>query len=70
MRCIHECDEEDVETWRACNVEVCGFEMLNDDKIGTSVQEESDPIDDETDGDEDNNNEKSSKGQMQTGFLR
>ncbi|GFW40802.1 uncharacterized protein TNCV_4368501 [Trichonephila clavipes] len=29
---------------------------LNDDEIVTSVQAESDPIDDETDGDEENNN--------------
>ncbi|GFU31712.1 uncharacterized protein TNCV_1175951 [Trichonephila clavipes] len=38
-----------------------GFQMLNDDEIVTSVQEESDPVDDETDQDEDNNTE-SSKG--------
>ncbi|GFW33090.1 hypothetical protein TNCV_2110201 [Trichonephila clavipes] len=36
----------------------CGFQMLNDDEIETSVQE-SDPDDDETDEDEDNNNESS-----------
>ncbi|GFW96869.1 uncharacterized protein TNCV_2160051 [Trichonephila clavipes] len=35
--------------------------MLNDDEIVTSVQAESDPVDDETDEDEDNNSE-SSKG--------
>ncbi|GFS79107.1 hypothetical protein TNCV_4408311 [Trichonephila clavipes] len=34
--------------------------MLNDNEIVTSVQEESDPVDDETDEDKDNN--KSSKG--------
>ncbi|GFV70980.1 uncharacterized protein TNCV_2355241 [Trichonephila clavipes] len=34
--------------------------MLNDDKIVTSVQKESDPVDDETDEDENNNG--SSKG--------
>ncbi|GFV86966.1 hypothetical protein TNCV_2199171 [Trichonephila clavipes] len=39
-----------------------GFQMLNDDKIVTSVQEESDPVDDKTDEDEDNSNNKSSKG--------
>ncbi|GFV46931.1 uncharacterized protein TNCV_1270491 [Trichonephila clavipes] len=38
-----------------------GFQMLNDDEIVPSVQEESDPVDDVTDEDEDNNNE-SSKG--------
>ncbi|GFW47747.1 uncharacterized protein TNCV_2829351 [Trichonephila clavipes] len=39
----------------------CGFQMLNDDEIVTSVQEESDPVNDETDEDKDNNNE-SNKG--------
>ncbi|GFV83294.1 hypothetical protein TNCV_1900201 [Trichonephila clavipes] len=33
--------------------------MLNDDEIVTSVQAESDPADDKTDEDEDNNNESS-----------
>ncbi|GFT04502.1 uncharacterized protein TNCV_1930111 [Trichonephila clavipes] len=33
--------------------------MLNDDEIVFSVQSESDPVDDETDKDEDNNNESS-----------
>ncbi|GFS84949.1 uncharacterized protein TNCV_1305621 [Trichonephila clavipes] len=32
-----------------------GFQMLNDDEIVTSVHEESDPVDGETDADEDNN---------------
>ncbi|GFV66835.1 hypothetical protein TNCV_4303961 [Trichonephila clavipes] len=41
----------------ACDAEHYGFQMLNDDEIVTSVQEESDPIDDEMDEDEDNNNE-------------
>ncbi|GFX37931.1 hypothetical protein TNCV_3835321 [Trichonephila clavipes] len=45
----------------ACDAEDCGFQMLNDDEIVTSVQEESDLVYDETDEDEDNNNE-SSKG--------
>ncbi|GFV38598.1 uncharacterized protein TNCV_132371 [Trichonephila clavipes] len=58
---FQECDEEDVETWMACDAKHCGFQMLNDDEIVTSVEEESDPVDDETDEDEDNNNE-SSKG--------
>ncbi|GFU76970.1 hypothetical protein TNCV_4521261 [Trichonephila clavipes] len=35
--------------------------MLNDDEIVTSVQEESNPVDDETDKDKDNNNNESSK---------
>ncbi|GFV06136.1 hypothetical protein TNCV_1084101 [Trichonephila clavipes] len=42
----------------ACDAEDCEFQMLNDDEIVTSVQEESDPVDDETD--EDNN--ESNKG--------
>ncbi|GFV99010.1 uncharacterized protein TNCV_1509901 [Trichonephila clavipes] len=58
---FQECDEEDVETWMACDAVDCGFQMLNDDEIVTSVQEEFDAVDDETDEDEDNNNE-SSKG--------
>ncbi|GFS56800.1 hypothetical protein TNCV_2222191 [Trichonephila clavipes] len=35
--------------------------MLNDDEISTSVQADSDPINDETNEDEDNNNERSIK---------
>ncbi|GFU62114.1 hypothetical protein TNCV_2671601 [Trichonephila clavipes] len=34
-----------------------GFQILNNDEIVVFVQEESDPVDDETDKDEDNNNE-------------
>ncbi|GFS97151.1 uncharacterized protein TNCV_1920991 [Trichonephila clavipes] len=45
----------------ACDAQDCGFQMLNDDEIMISVQEESDPVDDETGEDEDNNDE-SSKG--------
>ncbi|GFW27666.1 uncharacterized protein TNCV_765481 [Trichonephila clavipes] len=44
----------------AYDAEDHGFQMLNDDEIVTSVQEESDPVDDETDEDEYNN--ESSKG--------
>ncbi|GFV12342.1 uncharacterized protein TNCV_1538371 [Trichonephila clavipes] len=58
---FQECDGEDVETWTACDEEECGFQMLNDDEIMTSVQE-SDPVDDEMDEDGDNNNSESSKG--------
>ncbi|GFW82351.1 uncharacterized protein TNCV_3818321 [Trichonephila clavipes] len=43
----------------ACDAEDCGFQMLNDDEIGTSVQEETDLVDDETDENEDSNNESS-----------
>ncbi|GFX73814.1 jerky-like protein [Trichonephila clavipes] len=39
----------DVKTWMAGDAEDCGFQMLNDDEIGTSVQEESVPVDNETD---------------------
>ncbi|GFS95325.1 hypothetical protein TNCV_2631291 [Trichonephila clavipes] len=42
--------------------------MLNDDEIMTSVQAESDPVDDETDGDEDINNG-SSKGSSNAGVF-
>ncbi|GFX97177.1 uncharacterized protein TNCV_556671 [Trichonephila clavipes] len=45
-----------------------GFQMLNCDEIVTSVQEESDPVDDETVEDEDNNNE-SSKGSSNADAL-
>ncbi|PRD26891.1 UNVERIFIED_CONTAM: hypothetical protein NCL1_36860 [Trichonephila clavipes] len=45
-----------------CDAEDYGFQMLNDDEIVTSVQEESDPADNETDKDEDNNNNENSKG--------
>ncbi|GFX84102.1 hypothetical protein TNCV_4859101 [Trichonephila clavipes] len=38
------------------------YQILNDDDIVTSVQEESDPVDDETDEDEGNNSNESSKG--------
>ncbi|GFW38882.1 HTH CENPB-type domain-containing protein [Trichonephila clavipes] len=44
-----ECDEEDVETWMACNAENCGFQMQNDDEIVTFVQEKSNPINVEMD---------------------
>ncbi|PRD34021.1 UNVERIFIED_CONTAM: hypothetical protein NCL1_15866 [Trichonephila clavipes] len=67
---FQECDEEDVETWIACDAEDCKFQMLNDDEIVTSVQEESDPVDDETDEDEDNHNTKVARvHQMLTRFL-
>ncbi|GFW60423.1 uncharacterized protein TNCV_942901 [Trichonephila clavipes] len=56
---FQECDEEDRETWMACDAEDCEFQMLNDDEIVTSVLEESESVDDETDEDEDNNNESS-----------
>ncbi|GFW55634.1 uncharacterized protein TNCV_120181 [Trichonephila clavipes] len=46
----------------ACDAEECSFQMLNDDEIVTSVQEECHPVDDETDEDEGNNNSESSKG--------
>ncbi|GFX73958.1 uncharacterized protein TNCV_397691 [Trichonephila clavipes] len=46
----------------ACDPEDCRVQMLNDDEIVTSMHEESDPVDDEIDADEDNNNNESSKG--------
>ncbi|GFX30457.1 uncharacterized protein TNCV_3461081 [Trichonephila clavipes] len=42
--------------------------MLNDDEIGTSVQAESNPVDDEMHGYDDNNNE-SSKGPSNAGVF-
>ncbi|GFV80101.1 uncharacterized protein TNCV_1476641 [Trichonephila clavipes] len=42
-----------------CDAEDCGFQMLNDDEIATSVKEKSDPVDEEMDGDEYNSNESS-----------
>ncbi|GFV61713.1 uncharacterized protein TNCV_188711 [Trichonephila clavipes] len=50
---FQECDEEDVETWMACDAEDWGFQMLNDEEIVISMQVESDPVD------EDNNNKSS-----------
>ncbi|GFU04841.1 CCHC-type domain-containing protein [Trichonephila clavipes] len=41
----------------ACEAEDCGFQMLNGDEIVTSVQEESDLVNDETNEDENNHNE-------------
>ncbi|GFU89600.1 uncharacterized protein TNCV_4599131 [Trichonephila clavipes] len=61
---LEECDE-DVEIWMTCDVEDCGFQMLNDCEFVTSVQE-SEPVDDETDEAEDNNNNGSSKGLSNT----
>ncbi|PRD17966.1 UNVERIFIED_CONTAM: hypothetical protein NCL1_62470, partial [Trichonephila clavipes] len=46
----------------ACDAEDCVFQMLNDDEIVTSVQEESDCVYHETYEDEDNNNNENSKG--------
>ncbi|GFW80849.1 uncharacterized protein TNCV_3779291 [Trichonephila clavipes] len=58
-RGFQECDE-DVETWMAIDAEDCRFQMLNVDEVVTSMQGESDPVDDEMD--DDNNNNESSKG--------
>ncbi|GFV76964.1 uncharacterized protein TNCV_690341 [Trichonephila clavipes] len=60
---FQKCDE-DVETWMACDAEDCGFQMLNDDEIVTSVQKESATVDVEMDEDEDNNNNESCKGSL------
>ncbi|GFT49208.1 uncharacterized protein TNCV_2860461 [Trichonephila clavipes] len=49
-------------TWIACDAEDCELQMLTDHEIVTSMQEESDPANDETDGYEDNKNKESSKG--------
>ncbi|GFU40089.1 uncharacterized protein TNCV_4692891 [Trichonephila clavipes] len=66
---FQKCDEEDVETWMACDAEDCGFQMLNDDEIVTSVQEESDPVDDETDEDDDITTKVARVHQMLTSFC-
>ncbi|PRD22584.1 UNVERIFIED_CONTAM: hypothetical protein NCL1_48750 [Trichonephila clavipes] len=47
---------------KAKKLQKTGFQMLNDDEIVMSVQEESDPVDNETDVGEDNNNNEISKG--------
>ncbi|GFY11229.1 hypothetical protein TNCV_4472151 [Trichonephila clavipes] len=47
-----------------------GLQILNNDQIVTSVQEESDPVEDEMGEDEDNNNESSKGPLMLTRFLR
>ncbi|GFS50198.1 hypothetical protein TNCV_3141 [Trichonephila clavipes] len=62
---FQECDK-DVETWMASNAEDYEFQMLNDDEIVTSEQEESDPVDDETDKDEYTTNNESNKGPSNT----
>ncbi|GFT24125.1 hypothetical protein TNCV_2063751 [Trichonephila clavipes] len=41
---FQKCDEEVVETWMVYDAENCGFQMVNDEEIVTSVQEESDPV--------------------------
>ncbi|GFX68575.1 uncharacterized protein TNCV_1799881 [Trichonephila clavipes] len=64
---FQECDEKGVETWMAFNAEDWGFQMVNDDEIVTSVQEKSDPIDDETDKNEANN--ESSKDPLSAGVF-
>ncbi|GFW82259.1 hypothetical protein TNCV_3817401 [Trichonephila clavipes] len=44
-----------------CDAEGCGFQMLNDDEIKTSVQEKSDSVDSLYEG-ESNSNDESNKG--------
>ncbi|PRD29832.1 UNVERIFIED_CONTAM: hypothetical protein NCL1_28191 [Trichonephila clavipes] len=34
---FQECDEKYIETWMVCDAENCGFPILNDDGIVTSV---------------------------------
>ncbi|GFX35513.1 putative transposable element [Trichonephila clavipes] len=59
---FQECKKEGVETWMSCDAKDCGFQMLNENEIVTSVQEESDPVDDETDEDEEDISNESCKG--------
>ncbi|PRD33107.1 UNVERIFIED_CONTAM: hypothetical protein NCL1_18420 [Trichonephila clavipes] len=63
---FQECDEEDEETWKACDAEDCGLQMLNDDEIVTSMEEESVSVADEMDEEKDNNSIESSKGPSKT----
>ncbi|GFT26043.1 uncharacterized protein TNCV_2332341 [Trichonephila clavipes] len=67
---FQEYNEEDLESLIACDAEDYGFQMLNDDEIVTSVQEESNPVDDETVEDEDNTTKVARVHQMLTHFLR
>ncbi|PRD29298.1 UNVERIFIED_CONTAM: hypothetical protein NCL1_29807 [Trichonephila clavipes] len=52
-----------------CDAEDCGFQTLNDDENVTAVQEECDPVGDETDEDEDNNNNECGKGASKAGAF-
>ncbi|GFT64241.1 uncharacterized protein TNCV_5134111, partial [Trichonephila clavipes] len=52
---FQECDEEDVETWMACDAKDCGFQMLNYDEIETK-KNPTQNVDEEMDEDEDNKN--------------
>ncbi|GFU84927.1 uncharacterized protein TNCV_58661 [Trichonephila clavipes] len=52
----------------ACDAEDCGFQRLNDDEILTSVYEEFDSVDAETDEDENKNNESSKGSSNADGF--
>ncbi|GFW21068.1 hypothetical protein TNCV_2703081 [Trichonephila clavipes] len=61
--------EEDVETWMASDAEYCVFQMLKDNEIVTSVQEESNLVHDEMDEDENNNNNESNKGSSNADAL-
>ncbi|GFV64192.1 hypothetical protein TNCV_1806901 [Trichonephila clavipes] len=53
----------------ACDAEDWGFQMLNDEEMVTSVQEESDPVNDQTDEDEDNTTKVARVHQMLSRFL-
>ncbi|GFW85842.1 hypothetical protein TNCV_854911 [Trichonephila clavipes] len=64
MTACMKCGNTDYLTSTSAHVPQClrrlnGFQMLNYDEIVTSVQAESDPVDDETNEDKDNNNESS-----------
>ncbi|GFU62110.1 jerky protein homolog-like [Trichonephila clavipes] len=55
--CYMIADSHERQGFQESNAEDYGFQILNNDEIVVFVQEESDPVDDETDKDEDNNNE-------------
>ncbi|GFY00549.1 uncharacterized protein TNCV_2139461 [Trichonephila clavipes] len=61
---------QSIPRFQECNAEDSGFQMLNDDEIVTSAQEESNPVDDKMDEDEDNNNNECSKGPSNADTLR
>ncbi|GFV72840.1 uncharacterized protein TNCV_1325511 [Trichonephila clavipes] len=49
---FQECNEEDVEIWMAWMHKIVDFKLLNDDEILSSLQEESNHVDDEVDKDQ------------------
>ncbi|GFY21213.1 hypothetical protein TNCV_3992571 [Trichonephila clavipes] len=67
---MHRFPTQDAESWMACDAEDRGFQILNDDEIVASMQEESDPVDDEIHKDEENTTKIARVNQILTRFLR